>query len=489
MRTTFTRLAIATALALPLVATTGPATLAGGDPLTWEYPSVDCPQSPTGLQACVDQASSGDNILLAAEIVDENVEIRRSLTLKPVEGSLHPRLRAIFVGDGTGSGQDADLEVHLAGLLVERGVSATFAFGTGDRLTMDRLVVGKTSTSARGISITAASPASVEIRRTFSRTVQDQESPLSYFTDAASGDFSLLLISNEFTSIGSEGSGAGIDIRLDDDVTMDARLYSNVIHDVVQDNAGIAAGITAVLDDTAEVHLRIAGNTLDGIGSFGIAVRNDLVAPGHLDIDLVGNVVSHAQGGGIRLDRLNPGTMTVHAGWNAFFKSGPSSYGGGKAGPGVISGKDPRYVKASANDFRLRPDSPLIDAGQACSRSPAGIARLDRAAKARWAGKQVDIGAYERGAGSKMGVVKVGDGGPDTLIGTSGRDILCGLGGKDRLTGGGGPDLLDGGTANDVLCAKDGSGGDIVLGGPGSDKARRDAGDAASGVESFTASC
>lgn len=488
MRSTLIRLATAAVMALPLVATSGPAALAGGPPLTWRYPSVDCPQGPTGLQACVDLVGTGDTILLTAEILDEDVEIRRSLTLKPESSSLVPRLDTIFVGDGTSPGQAPDIEVHLAGIRVERVIRAAFSTGTGDRLTMDRMSVGKGAASPRGISLELTSPAAIEIRRTFSRTVQHQESPLSYTVAAPSGLFSLLLIGNEFTSAGSLDSGAGVDLAAGNNVTLDLRLYSNVIHDVVQDNAGAAAGITLVLDDTVSARLRIAGNTIDGVGSNGIYVRDDLVAPGHVDIDVVGNVISHVLGSGIRIDPQNPGTATVRAGWNAFYKTtGANGYGGGSAGPGVITGKDPRYVKPSANDFRLQAGSPLIDAGQACS--PAGIARLDRAGKARWAGRGVDIGAYERGATPQMGVVKLGDGGPDTLTGTSGRDILCGLGGQDRLTGGGGPDLSDGGAANDVLCARDGSGGDVLLGGPGSDKARRDTGDSATSVESFSASC
>ena len=242
-----------------------------------------------------------------------------------------------------------------------------------------------------------------------------------------------------------------------------------------------------MLDDTATVRLRIVGNTLDGIGSNGIGVRNDLLAPGHLEIDIVGNVISHTDGPAIRLTRLDPGTMTVRNGWNAFWKNASGiGLGNGTVGPGTIK-RDPRYVKAAANNFRLRADSPLIDAGQACT--PGGLARLDAATRARWAGRQVDIGAYERGAGSSMGEVTVGDGGSDTLTGTAGRDILCGLGGKDRLTGRGGPDLLDGGPANDVLCARDGTGGDVVLGGTGSDAAKRDPGDVASSVETSSAAC
>jgi hypothetical protein len=40
-----------------------------------------------------------------------------------------------------------------------------------------------------------------------------------------------------------------------------------------------------------------------------------------------------------------------------------------------------------------------------------------------------------------------------------------------------------------MSCAKDGTGGDVVLGGPGSDAAKRDPGDRTSSVESSAAAC
>ncbi len=75
------------------------------------------------------------------------------------------------------------------------------------------------------------------------------------------------------------------------------------------------------------------------------------------------------------------------------------------------------------------------------------------------------MGAYERGAGSASGVVRLGGSGIDTLVGTSGRDILCGYGDDDKL------------------CAEDGKGGDYVDGGSGRDKARTDPGDIRRSIE------
>jgi Ca2+-binding RTX toxin-like protein len=85
----------------------------------------------------------------------------------------------------------------------------------------------------------------------------------------------------------------------------------------------------------------------------------------------------------------------------------------------------------------------------------------------------------------------VGTPGRDVLVGTSGRDVICGGGGddvilgrggndslrggsgNDRLIGGGGSDRLQGGSGDDTLIALDGQ-RDLLVGGPGRDRARAD---------------
>ena len=203
MSTLRSRLVLATVVASSLVATAAPVAFAGGPPTIWRYPSAQCPQSPTGLQSCVDNASSGDTILLNAEILDEGVLIRRSLTLRPESPSLIPHLTAITVADGTEPGTDVDIDVDLSRLRVERGMRVVSVTGTGDHVSIDRVTVGKGSPSARGIVVDAQSPVSVEIRRSYIRTLEDQEAALAFSSSAVSGDVSLLAIGNELTAIGS----------------------------------------------------------------------------------------------------------------------------------------------------------------------------------------------------------------------------------------------------------------------------------------------
>jgi len=63
-----------------------------------------------------------------------------------------------------------------------------------------------------------------------------------------------------------------------------------------------------------------------------------------------------------------------------------------------IEGADPKFVDAAAGDYRLKPDSPCINAGL---NEKWHEGEKDRAGKARVQGDTVDIGAYESPAGLK----------------------------------------------------------------------------------------
>jgi Ca2+-binding RTX toxin-like protein len=69
-----------------------------------------------------------------------------------------------------------------------------------------------------------------------------------------------------------------------------------------------------------------------------------------------------------------------------------------------------------------------------------------------------------------------GTSGPNRLVGTRGDDKLCGLGGNDILKGLAGNDRLKGGRGRDTFYSRDAY-RDVLLGGPGRDRARVDARD------------
>jgi Ca2+-binding RTX toxin-like protein len=78
----------------------------------------------------------------------------------------------------------------------------------------------------------------------------------------------------------------------------------------------------------------------------------------------------------------------------------------------------------------------------------------------------------------------VGGAGSDSLLGGNGADSLVGSGGNDTLNGSVGADRLFGSAGNDLLRARD-SIIDLVDGGGGTDRAKVDAFDSLSGVESL----
>jgi hypothetical protein len=87
-------------------------------------------------------------------------------------------------------------------------------------------------------------------------------------------------------------------------------------------------------------------------------------------------------------------------------------------GPGVnIINADPKFVDPENGDFRLKADSPAIDAGKAVPEVKADLLGVQRGQKAKAVplgdGSNVDIGAYE--FIPKPVAVWLPDGGPDTI--------------------------------------------------------------------------
>jgi hypothetical protein len=75
-----------------------------------------------------------------------------------------------------------------------------------------------------------------------------------------------------------------------------------------------------------------------------------------------------------------------------------------------------------------------------------------------------------------------GTGANNVLVGTRGNDRLCGLGGNDTLKGLAGNDRLVGGRGRDTFYSRDAY-RDVVLGGPGRDRARVNASDVRRSIE------
>jgi Ca2+-binding RTX toxin-like protein len=111
---------------------------------------------------------------------------------------------------------------------------------------------------------------------------------------------------------------------------------------------------------------------------------------------------------------------------------------------------DPRFVDAASFDYRPVTRCPLRDRGATCT---AGrLARRDAANHFWIAGANVDMGAFEIGAGKvPRGSNLFGTGVSGTIDGTPGADVPCGFGGNDSISGHGGEDHIFGGRGNDLV--------------------------------------
>jgi Ca2+-binding RTX toxin-like protein len=447
-----------------------PTSVASAAPTTWLYPSVDCPLNATqGLQDCVDHASPGDTIELAQEIIDEDVIVNKSLTLEPDSPSLRPELSFVSVRDQDIDGL-RDLRVNINHVRVVFGLTGILRYGSIDHVTLEHVVVGKDTPSSQGITFDGEAPVDLDVESSYARTTDHQQPSLQLYTQYSTGLPSRLrAVGNKVTQhlAPNHDSGSGIDAEASLGSQLDVQIYNNQIWDVVGDAAGAEAGITLYPGGTSSMTADIVGNTLDTVGSAGLYLRDDVVAPGHVTVNAFNNVFSHMKDEGLFLDSSTTATLTFHGGYNDFFKNGrPNIYDGKAHGPGNRT-VNPRYVDRADGDLRLRPSSPLIDRGQACT--AGGVANLDAAGHGRVVGRNVDLGAYELGAHSPTGKVRLGTKYHNLLRGTKGRDILCGFKGDDTLIGRRGGDFLDGGAGRDKLDG--GSAADWLYGGSGRDTA------------------
>lgn len=455
---------LAMALAIAGAGLTTTPTLAA--PTTVEYPSTECPDTGAeGLQDCIDAIDAGSTIVLVDEVIDESAFITKSLTLKAIDRSLRPILGGISIGDG---GPGSTVKVVIQDIRFSAGIIApNLTEGSGHEVTIRRVEVGRGSPSAFGIRVVAFVPVSLTVEDSFIRSVSEEVDALTFYTDRSGGTGRFRAVGNTITQKGGV-SGSGIGVYTYGAGTNDVDLLSNSIFDVARDGKGGDSGILLYAADDARTDANVIGNTVARAAFVAFDLRNGLNPGGRVRLDLFDNTFSHS-GAGIVLDAGVKGTLTLRAGSNNTYANTDGDYYAGRPkGSGNLH-KNPRFRDLARGDLRLRADSPLIDKGVVCS--PGGVSLRDAAGRHRLAGRSVDIGAFERGAGSPSGKVLMGSGGANRLRGTSGRDILCGYGGDD------------------TLCARDGRGGDWVDGGSGRDKARSDRGDIRRSIEATGGSC
>jgi Ca2+-binding RTX toxin-like protein len=114
--------------------------------------------------------------------------------------------------------------------------------------------------------------------------------------------------------------------------------------------------------------------------------------------------------------------------------------------------------------------------GTGSSDSLIGTARRDVICALRGDDTVLALGGDDVVRAGRGGDTVRASSGADTASGGGGDDLLTGGDGEDNLVGDAGQDLLSGQGGDDRLDTRDGSGGDTLDGGPGTDVCRRDGG-------------
>jgi Ca2+-binding RTX toxin-like protein len=426
----------------------------------WTFPG-NC-NGTTTLQDCIDQAHAGDTIQIATdEPIDEGARIVKSLVLEAAQG-FHP---TIALG-GSVEASSGTIAVSLRNLTFGDKLNVMFTGGSGHSLVLAGVSVARESTSpGDALLFDTQVPASIDVSGGTFRTRGAQSAPIAAVASDTGGDVSVRLVGNVVSGHDNPDGGPGISLSTSGTGALHADVFNNSVFDSARCGCGTASGLALVAGGTARVDLNVVGNTFDTSKGGLVQVENSVDAPGHVDVDLFDNVLSHASFRAVAIGSDNPSTLDLRAGHNDFFSNGaPSDFGGHSGGAGNLH-KDPRYVDRFDGNLRLQTSSPVVDTGFVCT--PGGVAILDAAGHTRLAGSGVDMGAFELGAGPPSGQAFVGGPGQDTLTGTPGADILCGYGGNDVLHGKSGDDYLDGGGGGDGMTG--GIGADTVHGRSGDD--------------------
>ncbi len=440
---------------------------AGAAPVLWSYPS-SCGGAST-LQDCIDAAGDGDGIEIDTDTpIAEAAIISKSLELSAAPGFKPVISFGLIVSPAT-----PQVDVAVRGLTFGGQVRVNLASGVNHTVSFDRVRV-KNPWNDAGLSVDASVPASVRVERSVFQGFDGQRAGIELFSSHDSGLVSFQAVANRVSAHGMANSGSGIDVRSTGLGATDVQLMNNIVWDVAGCFCGAASGILVYRSGAGPTDVDVVGNTLDKSRTNAFYVY-DLAPGGHLSLDVFNNIFANAAFRGLYLESNGSSTRSVRAGFNDQWGNDRRAIWDG-ASPGVGNRNvNPRFVDEANGSLRLRPNSPVIDAGLTCS--PGGVAVPDQALRARLAGPRVDMGAIERGAAPADGKALVGSGAADNLTGSAGADILCGMGGDDSLSGSSGPDFIDGGNGADVLKGGSGSDGlvgrlgpDVVVGGGGPDR-------------------
>ena len=351
------------------------------------------------LQNCIDGAQPGDRIEIAAPApVDEDLTIRKSLTLAPARGTSPligggPVTRTLSIQAGDGGINDVvdTITVGLSGLTLNNVTTAIDLLGGAEHrveITDCRLTHAVNSSDAVGIQIDARVPSHVALQR---NVVTTTGKPIRLFSSLADGVADFLLLGNVLTTSNPGLSSSGISIDHRGAGASRTDIHSNVIYNVGGCNCGQASGIDVFTGEAADATVNIINNTLDDAKAIQIRTPD---FTSRLLVNVFNNIVTKATTDPVRFPNRSL-NLVLNNGFNDLVKNKgvPGNFGGYLQGPGTFN-LDPHYV--GSGNYRLRSNSPVIDNGTAFPEG--GLPSQDADGNERLARLNVDMGAYEYAA-------------------------------------------------------------------------------------------
>jgi hypothetical protein len=352
------------------------------------------------LQACIDGAAAGETIEIATNTAfDESITIRKSLTLTSATGFVgsignedgSATTRIIDIGDNVAvTPMTVTLrDLVLSNARIDVGLFALAAGGHQVAVSDCQLFFNINHNNTAGVDVDVRVPATVDIRR---NTINSSGQPIRLFTLLMTGVATLTADANFISTQTPEDSSAGVEVDIRGGGTVTTTIVNNVMDGVAGCFCGGAAGIPINTQGTVESTVNIVNNTIDGIdnGANAINVRNP-TDTSQLTLNVFNNIVTRAAGAALHLPTVTP-QLVFNNDFNDFFFNGRDDVLGGYTLGAHTLSVDPRYV--GNGDLRLRPESPLLNAGT--DDVPGGLPADDADGNPRVSGGTVDVGAFER---------------------------------------------------------------------------------------------
>jgi hypothetical protein len=386
-------------------------------PILWVWGGVNA-SCPTTLQDCINQAAPGDGIQINTnESIDESPSIGKGLTLTAAQGftpifSAGRHVEALLTGSD-------DHALAINGLTFASGYIYVTSMGdpVSQSVTLTNNSITADSSFGDGIEVVAQAQAGSASFDVSGNTIEAPSDTTGiYFSVGSPAGASGTIARNVITMEGGNGSGArGILVSSISDGEVSADVIANQIEGT---NYGYGISVEASANATTRILDNLVVGQTGSCCDFGAIFLHQ--SGGTLTATIVNNTIAYDSVGmaagyqgsaalaGLIANNIVVGNSDV--GFSLFsglsnennLLDGNASDGLGMPGPGTITA-NPLFV--GTGDYRLKPGSPAIDAGDDTS-VPVDLT-TDLDGNPRIQGAHVDIGAYET-APEPVGMVTAG---------------------------------------------------------------------------------